>query len=126
MFFGFFLKNVIKFNRSTDIEDFVYVPSEENPNINYHKLLTTRYDEDLKRIEKQVSCLRTSFKILVKVILLGSSVFFHILQTHTKITLCFDDTMKLDKLHISGDQKEVAKAVEEVTFYGFFYSMYAN
>ena len=63
------MKNVIEFNRSTDIEDYVYVPSEENPNINYHKLLTTRYDEDLKRIEKQVSCLRTSFKILVQVIL---------------------------------------------------------
>ena len=40
--------------RSLEIEDFVYIPSEENPHINYHKLLTGPFDEELKAIEKQV------------------------------------------------------------------------
>ena len=39
---------------SLEIEDFVYIPSEENPHINYHKLLTGSFDEELKAIEKQV------------------------------------------------------------------------
>lgn len=36
------------------VEDYVHIPTEENPDIDYHKLLTGPFDGELKGIEKEV------------------------------------------------------------------------